>query len=162
MIFASVGSMFPFDRLVKAVDDWAGGQPPGSVLIQIVNGSYKPRNANWVRMLPPSEFQARLSDSQMFVAHLGMGSLMSGMQAGVPTILMPRLRDLGEHNTDHQLSGARWIRGKPGIWVADDEVHLVSLLEELSRRADNQRPAGIPTYASNELIAGVKNFISGS
>jgi UDP-N-acetylglucosamine transferase subunit ALG13 len=158
VIFASVGSMFPFDRLVEAVDLWAA-RSGEEVLVQIGDGTYQPRHAKWVRMLPPDQFQATLSRSRIFVAHLGMGSLMSGLQAGVPTVLMPRLRALGEHNTDHQLSGARWIRGRPGIWVADDAEHLRRILEELATRRENEKPQGIPAYSSPELIARVRSFI---
>jgi UDP-N-acetylglucosamine transferase subunit ALG13 len=151
--------MFPFDRLVEAVDGWAAGRSDEEVLIQIGEGGYVPKHAHWVRMLPPAEFQSTLAASRLFVAHLGMGSLMSGIQAGVPTVLMPRLKSLGEHNTDHQLHGARWIRGRPGVWVADDAAHLRRLLDELGARSDNERPQGIPAYASEALLAKVRGFI---
>lgn len=159
MIFASVGSMFPFDRLVQAVDTWAPGK--GEVLIQIGDGRYLPRNARWVRMLPPDQFAQTLAASRLFVAHLGMGSLMSGIQSGVPTVLMPRLERLGEHNTDHQSHAARWLRGRTGIWIADDEAHLTRILDELHCRPDNQKPEGIGPHASQGLIASVRRFIEG-
>ena len=45
MIFVSVGSMLPFERLVQAMDAWAGAHPDTKVVIQYGNGAYKPAHA---------------------------------------------------------------------------------------------------------------------
>ena len=39
MIFASVGSMLPFDRFVHGVDEWAAANPGTPVFAQIGNGA---------------------------------------------------------------------------------------------------------------------------
>ena len=60
MIFASVGSMLPFDRLVQAVDEWAQANPAQEVFLQIGNGAYEPSHAPFVRMMPHTEYRRRL------------------------------------------------------------------------------------------------------
>ena len=50
-VFVSVGSMMPFDRLTRAMDEWAAANPGIPVEIQIGKGEYEPRHAKWVRKL---------------------------------------------------------------------------------------------------------------
>ena len=159
MIFASVGSMFPFDRLVRTVDDWTSRTGMSDVLVQIGDGTYVPRSAGWVRSLSPAEFNAALKKCDLFVAHLGMGSLIGAVQAKKPMVLLPRIQRLGEHTTDHQVHGARWIKGKPGVWVADDDQDLIRLLDEFKAGRIIGSPDDIPSYASPELIGAVRHFI---
>ena len=40
MIFVTVGSQLPFDRLVRAVDDWAAGNGGAAAFAQIGASSY--------------------------------------------------------------------------------------------------------------------------
>lgn len=160
MIFLSVGSMLPFERLVETVDRWAGARPGrDDVFMQIGWGRHEPQHARWTRMLSPAEFRATLQQSRLFVAHLGMGSLMAGMEAGVPMVLMPRLKRFGEINTDHQLSCARWLDVRPGVRVALNEERLVELLDLICDSGMLERPEGISSHASPALIAGVRSFI---
>ena len=49
VIFLTIGSMFPFDRLVRAMDDWAGTGSQCEILALIGAGSYEPRHMRWVR-----------------------------------------------------------------------------------------------------------------
>ena len=52
MIFVTIGSMFPFDRLIRAMDDWAAAQPePVELVAQIGEGSYRPAHMRWVPSL---------------------------------------------------------------------------------------------------------------
>jgi UDP-N-acetylglucosamine transferase subunit ALG13 len=159
VIFASVGSMFAFDRLVRTVDEWARAAGANDVLLQIGDGTYIPHSAEWVRSLSPSDFSVTLQKCDLFVAHLGMGSLIAGVQARKPIVLLPRIKALGEHTTDHQVHGAQWVRDKPGVWVADDERVLLHLLNEFAAGRIHGRPEDIPPYASPELITAVRRFI---
>src|SRR5687768_13648940 len=97
MIFASVGSMLPFDRFVQAVDEWAAANPQTPVYLQIGNGTYEPRHAEWVRIMPHAEYSRRLRECTLFVAHVGMGSILQSLEARKQMLLLPRLQRLGEH-----------------------------------------------------------------
>ncbi len=68
MIFASVGSMLPFDRFVRAVDDWAAANPHKDVFVQIGETEYEPQHAPFARMIPMAEYRQRLHDCDLFVA----------------------------------------------------------------------------------------------
>ncbi len=154
----SVGSMMPFDRLVAAMDAWAAANPAVPVLIQIGKGSHEPRHAKWVRTLPLADYRAQVADCALFVAHCGMGSIITAIQAGKPILMLPRLQALGEHNTDHQLATARHVGIRPGLHVAADADDLQARASALLGNA-GQAPAPIATHADPAFTARIRAFI---
>lgn len=161
MIFVTVGSMFPFDRLTKATDSWAARAEVRDMLIQIGSGEYVPSHARWTRMMARREFNEAVSSCDLVVAHLGMGSIITALQAQKPILLLPRIFELGEHTSNHQLHGVDWLRNRPGIWIADDADSLHRYLDEF-QAGRLTRPTDRPDeHASPELIAHVRDFIAG-
>lgn len=159
-VFVSTGSMMPFDRLIRAMDDWAKAHPDTPVYFQIGKGSYEPRHGDFVRLMPVTAYRERLAMAKLFVAHAGMGSIIAAIEAGKPLIMLPRLKGRGEHNTDHQLATATTIGQRDGLHVARDESDLAPLIDRLL--AGTAAPAPIAPFASPEMIARVRAFIHGS
>jgi len=158
MIFASVGSMLPFDRLVQAVDEWAARNPQEEVFIQIGEGAYEPRHAPFVRMMPHQEYRRRLEECTLFVAHVGMGSILQGLEIRKQMLLMPRQAELKEHTTDHQLHTADRFRHTPGLMIVDDASALQTAMTRLL--AEPLTPSeGISPHAQPALIAKVADFL---
>ncbi len=151
--------MFPFERLVLTIDEWSNSRGITEVLVQIGNGEYVPHHVKWIRSLSPSVFQSTVERCDLLVAHVGMGSLLAGMQAKKPMLLLPRIKALGEHTTDHQVHTAKWIRGRQGIWIADDEKHLSELLDDFLAGRICDVPENVPVHASAELIQNVRRFL---
>jgi UDP-N-acetylglucosamine transferase subunit ALG13 len=159
MIFASVGSMLPFDRLVQAVDEWAAAHPAEPVFIQIGDGAYEPRHAEWVRIMPHSEYRERLAGCDLFVAHVGMGSILQALEAKKQQLLLPRLASQKEHTTDHQLHTADRFRNTPGLMIVDGVAELQAMMTRLL--AEPLPPGeGIPPYAQPALIQKVAQFLA--
>lgn len=160
-VFASVGSMFAFDRFVAAVDDWAAAHPDTPVLIQIGSGAYEPKVAAFVRMMPPALYKQRIQQAKLFVAHAGMGSIIAAIQAGKPLLMMPRRFDLGEHTTDHQFATLAKFADRDGL-------HTAVSIEELHGQIDalladsGAPPVPIAPFASESFTARVRAFIHGS
>lgn len=161
MIFASVGSMLPFDRLVKAVDDWAAAHSDRQVFIQIGRGTYEPRHAPWTRIMPAEEYRERIRLASLFVAHVGMGSILQGLEERRQMLLLPRHQALKEHTTDHQLHTAKRFRNTPGLRIVDDVAALQDSMTELLERPI-QAPEGISSVATPSLIAGIADFLRAS
>jgi UDP-N-acetylglucosamine transferase subunit ALG13 len=159
VIFATVGSMFPFDRFAAGVDEWVGRSGYANVLVQIGSGRYEPKHAKWVRMLKPADFTETIHRCDLLVAHLGMGSIITAMQARKPVLLLPRQYALGEHTSDHQLHGVDWLRCRPGIWIAEDVPAMHRLLDDFVAGRIRQGLSEVPPYASDELLGKVKAFI---
>jgi UDP-N-acetylglucosamine transferase subunit ALG13 len=118
MIFASVGSMLPFDRFVRAVDEWASTHPGTPVFIQIGKGEYEPKHAQFARMVTPANYTARVKEARLFVAHAGMGSILQALEAGTPILITPRDPALKEITNDHQAATIANFGDRPGIAVS--------------------------------------------
>src|SRR5947207_15722973 len=90
VIFVSVGTQLPFDRLVRAVDTWvaASGAPLAS-FAQIGDGDYQPRHLEWTRYLPEAAFRAKVAAASLIVSHAGIGNLMLALQCRKPIVMMP-------------------------------------------------------------------------
>lgn len=159
MIFATVGSMFPFDRFAQALDEWARDSGYDDVLLQIGEGEYIPQYVKWVRTLRPAEFKQAVADCDLVVAHLGMGSIITAMQAVKPIVLFPRARELGEHTSDHQAHGVEWLDGRPGLWIAHDIPQLRERLDEFRAGTLIGSLDAVSPHASDELIGHVREFI---
>lgn len=158
MIFVSIGSMLPFDRLIRAADEWAGDNPGRDIYLQIGEGAYEPRHAPWTRFMPVTEYRQRIRDCALFVAHVGMGSILQGLEERRQMLLLPRLRDLGEHTTEHQLHTADRFRDTPGIRIVDDVDALKAGMSELLERP-LAASTGISTVATAPLLEKVGQFL---
>jgi UDP-N-acetylglucosamine transferase subunit ALG13 len=135
VIFVTIGSMFPFDRLVQSMDDWSAAAGEGDVLAQIGTGSFVPKTMRYVRSLSQADFSATVAGAEIIVAHAGMGTVITAGRFGRPLVLLPRRQEWGEHTTDHQIATANWLRGKPGIFVADTDADLAAAITEARRVA---------------------------
>lgn len=159
MIFVTVGSQMPFDRLVAAVDDWVGRrQPAPDVFAQIGPSSYKPRALRYAQALSPAEFNATVAAADIIVAHAGMGSVLTAMELGKTLVLMPRRGELQETRNDHQVATANWLAERPGIFIAMDEDELAAALA--AAQAAAERTATISPYASPGLLAALRDFVA--
>lgn len=159
MIFASVGSMLPFDRLVQAVDEWAAANPSEEVYLQIGRGEYEPRHAPFVRMMPHTEYRQRLEACDLFVAHVGMGSILQSLEACKQLLMLPRLASLREHTTDHQLHTAARFRDVQGLLIVDDVAALQAAMSRLLREP-LPTSAGLARHAPQPMLDRVAEYLT--
>jgi UDP-N-acetylglucosamine transferase subunit ALG13 len=155
VIFVTVGTQLPFDRLVKAVDDWVAGNGEAAAFAQIGSSAYKPTHMEWAEYLPADIFRRKLEAASLVVSHAGVGNLLLALQAHKPILMMPRRSQFNETRNDHQLATARWLRQMPGVTVADDTDELIEAL----RRGAWQEPGAVRAEASPELLAAVRQFV---
>ncbi|HEX4692749.1 MAG TPA: glycosyltransferase [Solirubrobacteraceae bacterium] len=156
MIFLTVGTQLPFDRLVAAVDRWAGGNPGVAVAAQVGPTPLAPRHIEWHEFISPAECRQRIAGAELVVAHAGMGTILTSLELGTPVLIMPRQAALGEHRNDHQIATARWFAETGGVSVAFDEAELVLRLGEAGRAAARSR---ISEYAPDAFINALRTFI---
>jgi UDP-N-acetylglucosamine transferase subunit ALG13 len=158
VIFVTVGTQLPFDRMVGAVDRWAGANPGAEVFAQVGPTSLEPRHMGYSRFITPAECRERMTSAKAIVAHAGMGTILSALELGKPLLVMPRSAELGEHRNDHQLATARRFAELGRVAVARDESVLPAKLDELRGMAA-QHPIG--PYASDGFITSLRAFIEG-
>lgn len=158
MIFVTVGAQMPFDRLVSAVDAWAGRVSRSDVFAQIGPTSTFPKHIRWTQFLEPDQFRQKVAEADVVVAHAGMGSILTALTSGKPILVMPRRGDLKETRNDHQFATARQLLAQGRVSVAFDEEHLEEKLNSLRRMT---RSAPISREASPRLLAAIRAFIEG-
>lgn len=128
MIFATVGTQLPFDRLIQMIDQIAPTLDE-KVFAQIgADPAYKPINIDYVLVLRPAEFARRMAECRVIISHAGIGSILTARKLGKPIIVVPRQLKFGEHRNDHQLATCRGVGGRPGIFVASTAEELEELL----------------------------------
>jgi UDP-N-acetylglucosamine transferase subunit ALG13 len=127
--------MFPFDRLIRCMDEWAAATGEVDLLAQIGTGDFVPRHMRHQRRLSHADFAAAMAAAEIVVAHAGMGTVITAGRFGRPLVLLPRHEEWGEHTTDHQIATANWLRDKPGIFVADGDADLAPMIAAARRAA---------------------------
>jgi UDP-N-acetylglucosamine transferase subunit ALG13 len=153
VIFLTVGSHEPFDRLVRAVDDWCAQAKETEVFGQITNrGIYRPKHFCAVASLTDEKFRETCVQAEILIAHAGMGSIICALDSAKPIVIMPRRGHLLETRNDHQYATARRFRGKRGIYVADDERSLVCEVERARASLSIHDEIVNPPFAEARLI----------
>lgn len=128
MIFVTVGTQLPFDRLIKAIDEIAPSLNGELIIAQTKNSAYEARNIICREYLDRDEYRDLFKKARFVVAHAGMGSILTAFELQKNIIIMPRMAAFGEHRSDHQLSTAEVFIGYPNVIVAKDEDELERLI----------------------------------
>jgi UDP-N-acetylglucosamine transferase subunit ALG13 len=157
MILVTVGTQLAFDRMVRAVDEWAGVRADAEVFAQIGPAEYTPRYIAFERFVGPEVFTAKARACTAMVAHAGTGSIFTALELRKPIVVMPRRADLGEHRNDHQLATVAKFREVPGVHVAETADQLCALLDRHERLL--APPDGFSPHAQPELLAAVRAFV---
>jgi UDP-N-acetylglucosamine transferase subunit ALG13 len=159
MIFVTVGSDLPFDRLVREVDAWARKTQRHDIFAQIGETDWKPTFVPYRKFLDPAEFQRHLSTASVVISHSGMGTILSALSFEKPILVFPRLASLREARNDHQLATSRYLSNLGKIKVAFDEAALRHELDQLDALRAAPR---IQAHADENLLAALRNFINQS
>jgi len=156
VIFVTVGHQMPFDRLVRAVDQWAATRQRDDVFAQIGESDFIPEQIKWSKMIEPSAFRQRITDAEVVVAHAGTGTILTALELGTPVLVMPRRAAFHETRNDHQVATAERFKEMGRLAVAMDENELVVMLDRLS---DLTAGESVSSCASPELIKALAAFI---
>lgn len=154
MIFVTIGTQLPFDRLIKIVDDLAP-QLNEEIIAQVYKCGFTPKNIKTVDFLAPDEFNNLFDKASLIISHAGMGTILSALQKDKPIIVFPRIAALGEHRNEHQLATARKFKEMGIVNVAMNEKELSAILVNGNLPILNH----IGDYASPSLIQSIVDFI---
>ncbi|GGB12296.1 glycosyltransferase [Agarivorans gilvus] len=129
-VFVTTGTQLPFDRLAKAMDEWAKKNSDNTeVFAQLGEGEYQAKHFDFKLFLSPNEYKQKVEQASLLVAHAGMGSILTAQEFQKPLIIMPRLFAKGEHRNDHQLATAKQFASYPGVYIAENDQQLFELLD---------------------------------
>ena len=156
MIFVTVGSVLPFDRLIRAVDEWAASRNRSDVFAQVGRSRYRPRQIACTPLLEPWEFRRQFVEADLVVAHAGVGTILTAVELEKPLLVMPRRAALREHTSDHQFAMAKRFGQEGRVSVACDEA---ALMQKLDRIDEIQASCRTRKSTSENLLTAVRRFI---
>jgi len=157
MIFLTIGTQFPFDRLVKAIDDACGrGLVYEDIYAQIGQSTYIPKNFDYVSLLDKSIYDDHFANASTIISHAGMGTISMAMELNKPLLVMPRSAKHGEVVHDHQFDIAEKFSQAGHILVAWDERQLpekIAALVTFIPRSRKAQPAAV--------VKRIREFLDG-
>jgi UDP-N-acetylglucosamine transferase subunit ALG13 len=132
MIFLTVGTQFPFDRLVKSIDEIISEDGfDEEIFAQIGESSYRPRNFEAISFLEKSLFNKHIHEASRIISHVGIGTIAMALEHNKPLLAMPRLKIYGEVVNDHQIAIARKFEELGHILVAYEAAELPAKIKQL-------------------------------
>ncbi len=136
MIFVTVGTEHPFDRLVLAIDEICARGECGDAFVQIGSGGEEPEHARFARFLSPQDMQATMRAADLVICHAGPSTIALARACGRKPIVVPRRPELGEHVDEHQILFARRLAASGLVTVVEDLDRLDETIQQVVRRGD--------------------------
>jgi len=156
MIFVTVGMHYQgFERLIKKMDEIAG-KIDEEVIMQVGSTKYKPNNAKYFDFVDDDErILEYFRQARIIVSHAGAGTLLNALYFGKPIIVVPRLKEFGEHVDDQQIELAEAI-SKMGWGIA---VYDVDGFEDALSKVGG---LGFPNVKKDKVLVDfLKEYIRG-
>ncbi len=140
MIFLTVGTQFPFDRLVKSVDEMLSENGfEEEIFAQIGESSYQPRNFEAVPFLEKRLFDKHICEASGIISHGGIGTIAMAIEHNKPLLAMPRLKRYGEVVHDHQIAIVKRFELLGHVLVAYETAELPAKIKQLKSFVPRKR-----------------------
>ncbi len=159
MIFLTVGSQLPFDRLTAAVDEWAATHPEAVVFGQVGDTDAPPCHFAFVSTMTPEEYQQRFADADLIIAHAGMGTIIAALESHKPMLMLPRLAELAESRNDNQVGTARHFRSFGLFEIVGSEAEIPPRLDHMLANLDDYQRASDSFGVQDRLIKAIRDFV---
>lgn len=159
MIFITIGSQFPFDRLISAVDKVVPKLDTDAVIAQVGMSNYTALNIEMLDFVSPTDFESYFNQADLIIGHAGMGTIITALELNKPIIVMPRLKKYGEVTTDHQLATVKELEKLNYTYIAYNETELQTKLVSLYKTGLKSLYK-INKYASHQLLDSIGAFIN--
>ena len=132
MIFVTLGTQkFQMNRLIKAVDELAAsGRVNDDFFIQTGVSTYKPKNCDYVDFMDSAQYEKYISNCNVLITHAGVGTILTGIKASKPVIVVPRLARFDEHVDDHQTQIALAFSEKKCVLCCENLDELADYIEK--------------------------------
>lgn len=150
MIFVTVGTTpFDFSRLLKKVDEIAGGREE-RVIVQKGHTKYEPSNCKSFDFVSRQRFLSYLKEARIVISHAGAGTTLLCLKYNKPQVIVPRLPKYGEHGDEHQIELAEQLERERNLTVIKD----MSKLREAIDRVE-----AVENKGKNELSSYLREFL---
>lgn len=157
MIFVVLGTQkFQLNRLLQTLDTYVEqGILDGTELYaQTGHSDYKPCHFAYEPLMDKARFDEMIHKADLVIAHSGVGTIITCVNAKRPVIVYPRMKKYGEHVDDHQLDIARAFEKKNYVSCCYEKDSLEEKIKECKTRT-------FGTYHSQreKIVQLIENFI---
>lgn len=160
MIFTTVGTQLPFDRLIQSVDEVAPFFPNTEFIVQACRPKYKPRHVKTYDLLSPADFEAYMQTAELIISHAGVGTMFTAGRYRKPMIFCPRQGSLREHRNNHQVDTVNRLQHKFPLNIANNAEDLKILIGKFYA-GDLEPMPQLPAFASTELLDSLRWLLNG-
>lgn len=158
MIFCSVGTQAPFDRLLGYLSEWSRAHPSIKIVAQVGNQEKQQGPITLYKTIEEPYFSQNFNDSKIVVSHAGMGNIIRSLELGKPIVIVPRDSECGEHINNHQFDTVEKFSAFPSIFIAYDQDDFFSAIDSAMNYSDVEHQ--IDFTERDHLISYVKAFVS--
>lgn len=93
-----------FNRLLNAIqENIDNGVIDDEVVVQAGFTKFDSKDMKIFSMIDKEKFSKLQDDADLIITHGGVGSIISSLEKGKKVIVVPRLKQYGEHVNDHQI-----------------------------------------------------------
>jgi UDP-N-acetylglucosamine transferase subunit ALG13 len=157
MIFVTLGTQkFPFDRLLRKVDELCGQGKLSGVFAQTGHSLYTPKNYEDKQFLSANEFDSCMEKADLVISHGGEGSLLTALQKGKRVVAVPRDAKFGEHVDGHQFEIVQ-------AFAEMDYLEACLEMERLEESIERAKTREFAKYQSRgrRIVEIVEDFLEG-
>lgn len=158
MIFVTIGSQVPFDRMIEAVDQIAPLLEGKEFVVQALASGYKAKHFKTIEYISPANFKHYVESAELVISHAGTGTILSVSQLEKPMIVFPRSGKLKETRNDHQMATCRMLEQTTKLQVAYDTKQLEEKIK-LYLKGELPVMEKMRPFASDRLLNSIRDFI---
>lgn len=156
MIFVTLGTQDKgFTRLLKAIQKQIDkGNIKEKVVVQAGYTRFESKDMEIFDYMLKDDFENFMKTCDILITHGGVGSIMTGLNAGKKIIAAARLKEYGEHTNDHQVQ----IVEK---FSKDDYIIALDDFNKLDKALEKAKKLKVKKYKSNtdNLIKYLEEYI---
>lgn len=159
MIFLTVGTQLPFDRLVTVVNEFSIANPEVKIVGQVGHTKVKDLNFEYYESLSISEFEFFFNQAEAVISHAGMGTILTALTSGKGLFMMPRLHKYQEHRNDHQLGTLEKFINKAFCYGFSSLAELDKCYKEFTSDKEELKEELLSPYAPVSMTDSLSDII---
>lgn len=153
VIFVTLGSHSqPFFRLLNELIKQKYDEFDFFVQTGFTEFVFKKNNFQFEKFLSDSEFKEKIKESDVVISHAGAGTIINTLSLEVPLILVPRLKEFGEHTDNHQLELADAMNNNKKCISVFDISKLFSAIQTVKKTKIESN--------KNKIVNRINNYLN--
>ena len=135
MIFVTLGTQDKsFSRLLEAIQKQIDNKNiKERVVVQAGYTQFKSSDMEIFDYLIKDEFEKFMETCDILITHGGVGSIMTGLNAGKKIIAAARLKEYGEHTNDHQIQIIKKFEKEGYLLALNDFENLDNVINKAKK-----------------------------